>query len=57
MTAPKGLILAVEDDENDAFFLKRAFVRTVPSLNLIILSDGEQAFEYLSGTGKYSERS
>jgi len=49
-------ILLVEDDPNDAFFLKRALKKTRPDLPLQLLTDGEQALDYLNGHPKYSDR-
>jgi CheY-like chemotaxis protein len=50
-------ILHVEDDENDVFLLKLAFER-VGMVNPIHLArDGQEAIDYLSGQGKFSDRS
>ena len=49
-------ILVVEDDPDDALFLKRAFAKAgVPGFNLV-LPDGQEAIAYLSGHGKYGDR-
>lgn len=49
-------ILLVEDDENDAFFLKRA-IRKIGMLNPVQnVRDGQEAINYLQGAGKFGER-
>jgi CheY-like chemotaxis protein len=49
-------ILLVEDDENDAFFLERA-IQKIGMLNpLQHARDGQEAINYLSGIGKFSQR-
>jgi len=52
-TAP---ILYVEDDENDAFLLQRAFTQADIPNSLVVLSDGGPALEYLAGTGEFANR-
>jgi CheY-like chemotaxis protein len=49
-------VLLVEDDLNDIFLVKRAF-RTahIPS-PLQVVTDGEEAINYLRGEGKYADR-
>ena len=49
-------ILLIEDDEHDAFFLKRALQRTRPDLNLQLTTDGQQAVDYLDGNDEYCDR-
>ncbi len=41
------LILLVEDDENDVFFLKRAFAGAGVNAELQVARDGREALEYL----------
>jgi CheY-like chemotaxis protein len=50
-------ILLVEDDPNDVLFLKRALKKNEIHNPVCALSDGEEAIAYLSGAGKYAERS
>lgn len=50
-------ILLAEDDENDAFFVKRAFTAARVSNPLVIVNDGQQAIDYLSGNDPYTDRS
>ena len=49
-------ILQVEDDENDVFFLKRAFKEAGILECLRVVTDGQEAIDYLSGTGEYADR-
>jgi PAS domain S-box-containing protein len=56
-TEPKGgTVLYVEDEENDAMFMKRAFAGRGMESALRVVGDGRAAIEYLSGAGKYAER-
>jgi len=48
-------VLYAEDDENDAFFMQRAFARLAPAA-LTIVPDGSEAIAYLDGTGAFSDR-
>ena len=50
-----GILLA-EDEDNDVFLLKRAFREADIKNPLYIVSDGEQAIEYLSGAGQFADR-
>ncbi|HZR21789.1 MAG TPA: response regulator [Verrucomicrobiae bacterium] len=50
------VFLLVEDNDNDALLLKRAFARGNLVNPLHILTTGEQALEYLKGTGPFSNR-
>src|SRR5688572_11466340 len=49
-------ILLVEDEANDALLLERAFKRAELSPNLKVVTDGDQAVQYLGGEGKYNDR-
>ena len=49
-------LLHVEDDDNDAFFVERAFASAKIDLAIQRVSDGQAAIDYLSGTGKYQDR-
>jgi CheY-like chemotaxis protein len=49
-------VLLVEDDENDVFFLQRAFDAAEVRNPLHVATDGQEAIDYLSGAGKYSDR-
>jgi CheY-like chemotaxis protein len=48
--------LVAEDDENDVFFLQRAFQQAKVENPLNVVRDGQEAIEYLSGEGKFSDR-
>ena len=49
-------ILLVEDDQNDVFFLRYAFETAGIDNPLQVVTDGQQAINYLSGTGKFADR-
>ncbi len=49
-------ILCVEDEENDVFFIQRGFELAGISNPLTVVQYGEQAIEYLSGTGAFTDR-
>jgi CheY-like chemotaxis protein len=50
------IILLVEDNEDDAFFMKQA-LRDAEILNpLHWVEDGQQAIDYLAGTDGYADR-
>jgi CheY-like chemotaxis protein len=50
------LILYAEDEEDDIFFLERAFKRAGSFHTLICVADGEQAIHYLAGHGLFADR-
>ncbi len=49
-------VLHVEDDPNDAFLLKHALRKADLPVEVQHVSDGQQAIDYLSGTGSFSDR-
>lgn len=49
-------ILLVEDDPDDEFLIEQAFRTAAPGVRLHVVSDGEAAQHYLSGSGKYGDR-
>ena len=49
-------ILLADDDENEELLLRRAFNKAGLPHRLIAVRDGDQAIEYLSGTGVYRDR-
>ena len=57
MSEPMPLILAAEDEPSDAMILELAFQRAKLPHRLIIVRDGQEAVDYLSGQGRYSDRS
>ncbi|HVV01354.1 MAG TPA: response regulator, partial [Verrucomicrobiae bacterium] len=50
------LILFAEDDRNDVFFLRRAFLQVGRPVNIVDVRNGQQAINYLQGEGFYSDR-
>lgn len=50
-------ILLAEDLENDALLLQRAFDRVAIKNPIFVVENGEEAISYLSGQGKYFDRS
>ena len=55
MTSHQALLL-VEDNEDDVFLMKRALkgARVVNPLHVV--DDGQDALDYLAGTGKFADR-
>jgi len=51
------LILLVEDNESDVFFLQHAFKKAGIQNPVHIANDGQEAIDYLAGQGKYADRS
>ncbi len=49
-------ILLVEDDENDVFFLQRAFKQAKIANPLHRVHDGEEAITYLCGEAEFADR-
>lgn len=50
------VILLVEDDDNDVLFMRSAMKKAGLSTPLRVVTDGQVAIDYLSGTGEYSDR-
>jgi CheY-like chemotaxis protein len=49
-------VLLVEDDEGDQMLVRRAFAKARLLNPLHIVGTGEEAIEYLSGDGEFSDR-
>ena len=49
-------ILQIEDDANDVFLLQHAMTRAGVENPIQVATDGQQAIDYLNGTGKYADR-
>src|SRR6478752_2053839 len=49
-------VLLVEDDLNDIFLVKRAFKIAKVENPLQVVTDGQEAMQYLRGEGKYADR-
>ena len=53
----RELFLVADDDDNDVFFLRRAFARANPhNVSLGFVADGEQTVDYIAGKDRYSDR-
>jgi len=50
------VVLHVEDDPNDVFFIRHAFEKVAPGAFLHAVTDGELATRYLSGQPPYDDR-
>jgi CheY-like chemotaxis protein len=50
------VILVADDDDNDVLLLERAFQRANVSSRFVVVRDGQEAIDYLSGTGKFADR-
>lgn len=51
-----GTILLVEDNEDDAFLMKRALRDAGVENDLRVVEDGQQAIDYLQGVGAFQDR-
>ena len=51
-----GSFLVAEDTEADVLFLRRAMEQTGTKLPLAVVTDGQQATDYISGRGAYADR-
>jgi len=49
-------ILVADDDQNDVFFLKRAFQKSGFSQPMMHVADGQEAIDYLKGDADYADR-
>jgi CheY-like chemotaxis protein len=56
MSGELSTILLVEDERNDVFLLQHSFETAGISNPLQVVEDGQQAIDYLAGTGKYADR-
>src|SRR5947208_2708110 len=52
----QGLILLVEDREDDVLLVRKAFARAGLPNPIHVVGDGEEAVAYFLGEGKYSRR-
>jgi CheY-like chemotaxis protein len=53
---PLGPILLVEDNPDDVYFMRRACKTAGIENPIHVAEDGQQAIDYLSGAGQYSDR-
>ena len=49
-------ILQVEDDPNDVFLFQHAMTKAGVTNPVQVATDGQQAIDYLQGTGKFADR-
>ena len=49
-------ILYAEDEQDDVFFLKRAFTQAGIAHPLVVVPDGQRAIDYCCGAGDYADR-
>lgn len=56
MKKPGPTILLVEDSEDDAFIMKKALAKSGVENPLQTVTDGQQAMDYLTGSGDYADR-
>jgi len=49
-------VLLIEDDQNDAFLMKRAFERGSIPADVRLVRDGREALRYLQGQDQYGDR-
>jgi DNA-binding response OmpR family regulator len=49
-------LLLVEDDENDVLFFQRALQKAGVNGKLFVARDGQEAIDYFSGVGEFSDR-
>jgi CheY-like chemotaxis protein len=49
-------VLIAEDDPNDVFLLKRAFEKAGVNNPVIVARNGQEAIDYLNGSGKFTDR-
>ncbi len=51
----KGVILLIEDDHGDQLLTCEALSESALAHQIVVVSDGEEALEYLNQTGRYSD--
>ncbi len=56
MTTNSRPILYVEDEENDIFFMQRAFKELGLPQPLMLARDGQEAIDYLAGAHQFEDR-
>src|SRR5689334_15522743 len=52
----QNTILIADDDENDIFFVKRAFQEIDVHCTFHVLKNGQEVVDYLAGNGEFSNR-
>lgn len=56
MSTATEVILLVEDNEDDVFFMRRALRTSGVTASLCVATDGQQAIDYLAGSGRFGDR-
>lgn len=56
MTTTNRALLLVEDNEDDVFLMKRALKGARVVNPLFVVEDGQEAVDYLGGSGKFADR-
>jgi CheY-like chemotaxis protein len=56
MATTQRALLLVEDNEDDVFLMRRALKGAHVINPLYVVEDGQEAVDYLSGTGKFADR-
>jgi CheY-like chemotaxis protein len=51
------MVLLIEDEEDDAFIMKRALMKVQNAPLMTRVSNGRDAVDYLKGIGKFADRS
>lgn len=54
--SPTPSLLLVEDNDDDVFLMRRALKSAGVDLPLQTAADGQQALDYLAGSGRYADR-
>lgn len=54
--ARTAAILLVEDDANDALLVRKAAQKTLVGIPVLVVGNGQEAVQYLQGTGVYADR-
>jgi CheY-like chemotaxis protein len=53
---PASVVLLVEDNDDDVYFMQRAFKDAGLTNPLHVVTDGQQAVDYLSGREQFADR-
>lgn len=56
MNTNQPIILLAEDDDNDIFFMRRALRKAEINFPLQVVTNGQEALDYLGGIGKFAAR-
>jgi len=57
MATGSAAVLAIEDEDNDAFLLRTALKKAGVPNPLVVVRDGQEAVDYLSGEMPFTDRS